>query len=648
MNADLSDQRSITMTATDEQLRAALDEGNIPLLLLVLAQFTGDQKWLEDPYRPTRTIALYDNDDGGLAQERQREVRDATFECLRQWRNGDRNLPVPPRGQQLIDMLSVSLGEQVPPEYAGSMAEEAGFVERSGTAWSGERPENADELNVVIIGAGPSGIGAAVVLKKLGIRFTVIEKNAAPGGVWWENDYPGAGVDTPTHIYSYSFAPRRGWERFYAKRDEIHSYFEGVADEFGITESIQFDTEVVRSVWDEDAQGWQVYVRTASGEEKRLDATVVISCVGVLNRPAIPNLPGMTDFTGPMFHSSEWAHTLDLTDKRVAVIGTGATSMQLVPALAGLARKVLVFQRSPQWIAPNPNYKRETSAGVLLLMEQVPYYEAFYRLRQIWQFQDKLLPSLRRDPDWPHQDRSVNAENEKTRIFFTNYITKKLGDRTDLLDQVLPTYPPYGKRILMDNDWIETIKRDDVDLISDGVTGFAPSSVLTADGATHEADVVVLATGFQSARMLAPMDIQGRDGAQLRQVWQDDNPFAYLGVAVPKFPNFFIVGGPHTAGGHGGSAIFSAEVSISYIAQMIMRMAEERIGSIDVREDVTCEYNERVDAEHETLIWTHPGMTLWYKNAHGRVVANMPWRGVDFWQMCKEPDLADYVVTKTS
>lgn len=249
-----------------------------------------------------------------------------------------------------------------------------------------------------------------------------------------------------------------------------------------------------------------------------------------------------------------------------------------------------------------PNYKRETSEGVLLLMEQVPYYETFYRLRQIWQFQDKLLPMLRRDPAWPHPDRSVNAENEKTRLFFTDYLTKQLGDRTDLLEKVLPTYPPYGKRILMDNGWIATIKRDDVELISEAVTGFDTSHVLTADGAEHRADVVVLATGFQSARMLAPMDIRGRDGVRLRELWQDDNPFAYLGVAVPKFPNFFLVGGPHTAGGHGGSAIFSAEVSISYIAQLLMWMAQENLGSVEVREDVARSYNEWVDAEHEKLI----------------------------------------------
>lgn len=648
MHENLADPRLITMTADDEQLRTAVSEANIPLLLLVLAQFTGEQKWLREPYRPTRTIALYDNDDGGLPVGRQDEIRDAALDAIRRWRDGELDLPGPPSGQKLVDMMSTSLGEQVPPEYAESMAEEAGFIERPGTSWTGDRPTKADTLNVVIIGAGPSGIATAVALRRLGIPFTIVERSESIGGVWAHNDYPGAGVDTPAHIYSFSFAPRRGWSQFYAKQPEIKAYFDGVADQFGIADEIRFSTEVLQCRWNEDAKSWDVEVGTRNGTTEHLRASVVISCVGVLTRPSIPQIAGIEQFRGPVFHTSRWDHSLDLTGKRVAVIGTGATSMQLVPAIVDAAAKVLVFQRSPQWMAPNPNYKRPTSAGVLLMMEQVPYYAAFYRLRQIWQFQDKLLPSLRRDPDWPHKDRSVNAENDKTRIFFTDYITKKLGDRTDLLDKVLPTYPPYGKRILMDNDWIETITRDDVTLVTDAVAGVDVDRITTASGDTYGVDVIVLATGFQSSKMLQPMDVRGRSGTVLREVWHDDDPFAYLGVAVPEFPNFFMVGGPHTAGGHGGSAIFSAEVSISYISQLLMRMAAEDLDSVEVRADVTQKYNEMVDDEHEKLIWTHPGMTVWYKNARGRVVANMPWRGVDFWSMCREPDLADYLVEKHS
>jgi 4-hydroxyacetophenone monooxygenase len=639
-----ADPRSIAMTANDAQLHAALEEGNLPTLLLVLAQMTGEGKWLEAPYRPSRTLALNDNDDGGFDPALQTEIRTAAFEVLRDWRDGRRQLPAPPPDDRITEMLSVSLGEHVPPEYGQTMSEEAGFHPRTEVAWSGERPSGADSLHVLIIGAGLSGIAAAATLDRLGIQYTIAEKNAAPGGVWWQNTYPGAGVDTPSDLYSFSFAPKRGWDRYYAKQPEILSYIQETAAGLGITSKVRFNTEVTRAEWNESEQRWHVELGKDNGTADTIRVNAIISCVGILNRKSIPNFSGMDSFRGPMFHSSEWDHSVDVTGKKVAIIGTGATSQQLTPALAGTADKVLVFQRSPQWVAPNPNYSRTVPDGVRLLMKQVPYYAAFYRLRLIWQFQDKLLSTLRRDPDWPHQDRSINPINDKHRIFFTKHIDDELGNRTDLREKVLPTYPPYGKRILMDNDWIQTVKRDDVELITGAVSGFDEHHVILADGSKHRADVVVLATGFQTSAMLAPMDIRGRSGGSLRDLWGDDDAFAYLGSTVPDFPNFFIVSGPNTALGHGGSAIYINECSIAYIAQILIRMAENDITSVEVREDVMKAYNDKVDAENEALIWTHPGMNNWYRNRAGRIVTTIPFRGVDFWSMTREPDLDDFVI----
>jgi 4-hydroxyacetophenone monooxygenase len=639
-----ANERVLETTANDAQLRAALADANLPTLLLVLAQLTGSQRWLEKPYQPTRTVALNDNDSGGLSPELQSEVRAAALNVLSALRDGDRELPPPPPDERIIDMLSVSLGEQVPPEYATTMAEEAGFRPRS-PRWTGQRPPRADQLHVLVIGAGPSGVAAAVMLGRLGIRYTVIERNHAVGGVWWANDYPGAGVDTPTHMYSFSFGPRQNWTHYYAKQPEILEYIQRTARDFGVLRHIRFGTEVVGMTWDERTQCWHVDVRSSHDAHERLDASVVISCVGQLNRPAVPELPGMDAFTGPMFHSSQWDHHVDITGKRVAVIGTGATSMQIVPAICGKAEKVIVFQRSPQWVVPNTNYLRRVPQGTMLLMEQVPYYAAFYRLRLIWQFQDKLLSTLYRDPEWPHPERSVNAANDKHRVFLTKHIDAELGGRKDLRDKVLPDYPPYGKRILMDNNWFRTLLRGDVELVDQSVSGFDQTQVLTADGSAHRADVIVLATGFQTRRMLSPMDIRGRSGVPLREQWGDDDAFAYLGISVPDFPNLFIVGGPHTALGHGGSAIYVAECSISYIAQVIVHMAEHELDSVEVRSEVTENYNKDIDARHQQLVWTHPGMTNWYRNATGRVVVTMPWRNVDYWAMTRNLDIADYIGT---
>lgn len=325
------------------------------------------------------------------------------------------------------------------------------------------------------------------------------------------------------------------------------------------------------------------------------------------------------------------------------MVGTGATAMQIVPAIADRAKETVVFQRTPQWVVPNGNYLRPVSEEVRLLMEHVPYYAAFYRLRLVWQFQDKLLATLKRDPEWPHPERAVNAANDRHRAFIARAMEEQLGDdAAQLRDVVVPDYPPYSKRILMDNEWIATVRRDDVVLVPQRVTGLDEKHLRTADGALHEADVVVFATGFQSRKMLATLELTGRDGTTLRDAWGDDDADAYLGITVPNFPNLFIVGGPQTTPAHGGSAIFVAECAAHYAVQMIMRMAEEGLEAAEVRPDAAAAYSARVDAEHEQLVWTHPGTTNWYRNARGRVVNALPWRGVDYWAMTRHPDLGDY------
>jgi 4-hydroxyacetophenone monooxygenase len=638
------DQELPPLEADDAELGAALEDANLPLLLMVLALLTGEGRWLEDPYRPSRTVALDDNDSGGFPDERRAEIRAAAFDVLRDLRDGRVEVPPPPDEEELIRMLSISLGEEVPPEYGRTMAEEAGFRAREDIEWHFGRPAAADEMSVLVIGAGPSGIAVATMLERLGIEHTVLEKNSAVGGVWWENDYPGAGVDTPTHMYSLSFSPNRGWGRYYAKQPEILGYLQRVAGQSGLTDRVHFDTEVERLDWDEDQKLWVAEARRAGAGIERYEASAVISCVGILSRPFIPDLEGIDRFAGPIFHSARWDHGLDLKGKRVAVIGTGATSMQIVPAIADEAERVLVFQRSPQWVVPNRNYLRSVTQGTRLLMEHVPYYMSLYRTRLIWQFQDKLLATLHRDPEWEHPERSVNAVNDRHREYFIKHIEAELADRPDLLDKVIPSYPPYGKRILMDNGWYKTLRRPDVELISQGVVGFDERSVLTDDGESHPVDVVVLATGFQPTRLLRPMQVHGRDGADLHEQWGEDNASGYLGVAVPNFPNLFLIGGPHTFLGHGGSVLYMSESATAYVMRLLIAMAEGGIDSLEVKAEVSEEYNHRLDAEHERLIWTHPGMTTWYRNKFGRIVAMAPWRGVDYWEMTRAPDLDEYLI----
>ncbi|RTL66259.1 MAG: NAD(P)/FAD-dependent oxidoreductase [Pseudonocardiaceae bacterium] len=631
-----------TVTADDAALRDALVAGNIPTLLLVLRTLTGDPRWFEPPFRPSRTIAMNDNDTGGLPEEIQEEIREAVLDLLRDLRDGSGVVAPPPLDGELIAMLGESLGEQVPAEYAQSMAEDAGFVPSD--VFDG--PPLGADLSVVIIGAGISGICAGTALRRLGVDVTIVERNDDVGGTWLDNDYPGAGVDTPSHLYAFSFAPWASWTRYYAKQPEILDYLRRVADQEGLRSVIRFGTEVLGASWDAAASVWRVRI-LSGGVESELVSDVLVSSVGQLNRPVIPALPGLDTFPGPAFHTAEWDHSVDLAGKRVGVVGTGASAMQVVPTIAEQAGSVVIFQRSPQWVAPNGNYLREVDPRTQLLFEQVPYYRPWYRLRLMWMFQDKLHPTLQRDPSWEGggDGRSINRTNDKHREFLTRYLHEQLGDRDDLVAKSLPDYPPYGKRMLLDCDWFSTLRRDDVSLVTSGVAAIDGSTVVTDDGGRHDVDVLVFATGFSARKMLHPLDIRGRSGESLRERWGDDDAWAHLGIEIPGFPNLFLMYGPNTNLGHGGSTMFHAECQVHYMVELLREMVAADVAAVEVRQEVCDDYVARVDAAHENMIWTHPGMSTWYRNAAGRVVTNSPWRLLDYWTMTRRPSLDEHLVT---
>jgi 4-hydroxyacetophenone monooxygenase len=262
-----------------------------------------------------------------------------------------------------------------------------------------------------------------------------------------------------------------------------------------------------------------------------------------------------------------------------------------------------------------------------------------------WRYGDSLLPYLRKDPDWPHPERSVNAVNDRHRQEMTDFIHAELGDRADLVAKCVPDYPPYGKRILLDNGWYRTLLKPNVELVDTPIARIVPQGIETADGTVRGADVIVVATGFKVTELAARLNITGRGGVTLAQAWADENPTAYLGVAVPGFPNFYCMIGPNSGPGHGGSVIFQAECQTRYIAAALVGMIENGIGAIDVRRDVHDAYIRKVDAAHEGMIWSHPGMTTYYRNRHGRVFSVMPWRFVDYWAMTHDPDFTDFAAS---
>ena len=624
-----------------QALAEAVAVGNVPTLLMVLVQLTGDESWLKEPYTLTRTRGMEDNDSGGLSPELQVCVREAATEALLRWNAGAGVANPSPCPTLLVRMLSASMGERVPDEYGPMLAAEISSA--LGTQPPAEPLNPPPGFRVAIIGAGITGVAAAVRLKALGLPFTVFERSESVGGVWRDNRYPGAGVDTPSHLYCYSFAPN-DWPHYFADRDEVVAYLERVSRQFGLEEYIRLNSDVLRVCYQPERRCWQVEVRSSAGSVEMVEASVVITAVGAFGVPKLPQLSGLDSFAGPLFHSAHWPNNLSLAGQDVAVIGNGASAMQIVPAIADQVANLTVFQRSPQWAQPFDKLHKPVPAPLRLLLRDVPLYRAWYRLRLMWIFHDKLYTSLRCDPEWPDSARSINKHNDRHRKFLTDYIRTELAGRPDLLAALVPDYPPFGKRMLMDNGWYAALRRDDVTLVTQPVTEVLPEGPVTADGTTWPADVIVAATGFDVVRFLASVDVIGVGGRTLREVWDDDNCAAFLGLAVPGFPNLFTLYGPNTQPGHGGSLIGTIEEQLDYVADVLRQMVQFDIETVECRRAVYDGYVQLVDAAHERMVWTHPGMSTYYRNSRGRVVVNSPFRNLDFWNMTRHADIESVFV----
>ena len=624
-------------------LKTALADANIPTLLMVLVHLTASNEWLSPRYQCTKVRGIDDHDTGGLDPAIQQEVRDAAHTALLAWKQGHAPKLQPASAQLVQDMLSISIGEAFPSSYSDMAA-----------AGLGLDPEFAldqkDQFNVpagfqvVVIGAGVAGICSAIRLKQSGIPFIVIEKNDEVGGTWHENRYPGCGVDTPNHIYSFSFA-KHDWTRYFALQDEIQRYFEQVATDFGIREFIRFNTRVLSARFDEQRSLWNVEIEPGGGNNKEmLHANLLLSAVGLLNVPKMPDIEGLSTFKGPCVHTARWPADLDVTGKRVAVIGNGASAMQVVPAIVDRVEHLTIFQRSKQWAAPFAKFKKQVPDSVRFLLREVPFYQEWYRQRLSWIFNDRIHHSLQKDPEWPHPERSINKYNERQRIHFTDYIVEQLGTRQDLLNDVLPDYPPFGKRMLMDNGWFRTVARDDVTLVTGGIRCITERGIVTDKGVEHEVDIIIIATGFDAVNMLSSFNLQGRGGQSIREAWAENGAQAFYGVAMPGFPNFFAFAGPNTALGHGGSVVALLEAQVRYVMGLMKKALSECNGAFDleVKREVHDEYNQRIQAAHDRMIWTHQGMSNWYRTTKGRVVATTPFRNDDYWSWLRATDLAHY------
>ncbi|MHB1777456.1 MAG: flavin-containing monooxygenase [Acidimicrobiales bacterium] len=455
---------------------------------------------------------------------------------------------------------------------------------------------------VVVVGAGFGGIAAGVRLKRAGIdTFTIYESSPGIGGTWWDNTYPGAEVDVASHLYCFSFRPHR-WTSSHAKQPELQRYLEATVDELGLRPHLRLGTTVESATWDDERHIWAVAL-----DDGVVECDALISAVGFLNVPRYPGWPGLEDFGGPAFHTARWEHHHDLTDKTVAVVGTGSSATQVVPAIQPLVRRLYVFQRDPGWVMP----KGEVEFGDRELARlAVPWRRRLERLRLRYALEKALWggalfrPGTRR-----------NAARER---FCLDYIEQTFTDRPDLRAAVTPTHPFGGKRPVFATTYYPALKEDNVELVASAVVAVTPTGIVDAEGTERQVDVIVLATGFEAASYLARLRVVGRGGRTLEDHWAGE-PRAYLGITVPGFPNFFILYGPGT---NGGEIVSMLEAQAAYAVAAIGRMRRLGVTAIEVRPAFEARWHRWLQRKMRGTSWTVS--RNYFTSPSGAVVTQWP------------------------
>jgi len=482
----------------------------------------------------------------------------------------------------------------------------------------------SDTLDAIIIGAGFGGLCAAIKLKEAGFcRLLVLDKGDSIGGTWRDNTYPGAACDVPSRLYSYSFALNPDWSRAFSGQAEIQAYMQACADRFGVSPLFRFGAEVAQADWDEAAKLWRVVL--ANGET--LSAPVLVSGLGQLNRPGFAGIPGRETFNGESWHSARWRHDVDLRGKTIGCVGAGASAIQYIPQLAKIAARVIVFQRSPNYIVP----RNDKLMGPVrrALYRALPFLDRAQRWL-IWQLMDWRFQAFKQGTRAADMFRKMALD----------YLEKSVPD-PDLRAKLTPDYPVGCKRVLISDDYYQAIVRPNVELVTQKVEAVTPAGVRTADGAEHACDLLVFGTGFETTDFLAPMTITGVGGKTLDEAWKDGAE-AHLGVIVAGFPNLFLLYGPNTNLGH-NSIIVMIEAQVGYMVDALLAMRSKGARSIDVRPEVQAGYNARLQEDLAATAWAG-ACSSWYKTASGKITNNWGGDTASYRRMLRRPDLSDYVV----
>lgn len=632
------------ITESDEQLRQIVASTDLPPLMVALAAATGDYSILRDELRPPQPpVDTVGQPHGGMDQDAQQAARELAFEALRAIRD-EKITSVGTLNDEQATIILDWITNGATTDYHQMLKHDMALApEVSGApAFTKEQLAPTRDFTVAVIGSGVAGMAAAYRLKQAGLDYTVFEKGHDVGGTWWKNTYPGVRLDTPNYAYSFSFAQRDDWPQQFSEGPEIHKYTRDVAERGGISENIQMGTEVLSATWDEEDGRWVLSMIVDGGavEERRFNA--VLSAVGQLDRPKFPDTPGHDSFAGIHVHSAEWKPGIDLKGKKVAVIGTGASAYQIVPAIVDEVAELKIFQRSSPWMLPTPFYYEDMPESVTYLVEHLPQYGQWLRFWQHWLGVEGRQHTTAADPNWT-KEGSVSAINERVRQQLTEMLKEQYADRPDLLAKVTPDYIVGGKRMLRDNGvWAKSLKKPQTTLITSGMSEMTGAGIIDGDGALHELDVIIYATGFQASEFLEPLRITGRQGRDLHEYW-GGNATAYAGATVPGFPNLFIISGPNTGHVVNGSLFSMIEYALTYILDALSIVLKKDIKALDLKQEVLDAFVADLDAANAQKAWGRPEVHTWYKNKFGRVSQIWPYPIVDYWNITRAVDQSQYL-----
>ncbi|HEU4567004.1 MAG TPA: NAD(P)/FAD-dependent oxidoreductase [Marmoricola sp.] len=493
-------------------------------------------------------------------------------------------------------------------------------------------PSPASDLpghtRVLVVGAGFGGLGLAIKLDEAGFGdFLVVDKGDDVGGTWRDNTYPGAACDVPSQLYSFSFALNPGWSRSFSPQPEIQAYLQRTARESGVLDRFRFGVEVRDAAWDHDACCWQV--STSAGD---LTADVLVNASGALSEPSLPDIRGIEDFAGEVFHSARWDHATDLTGKRVAVIGTGASAIQIVPELAAKVAHLDVYQRTAPWVMPRKD--RDYTALERFAFRHVPGVQRAYRTGIYWG-RECFVPAFTFNPKLAAPAKKAALKN----------IERGISDPA-LREKVTPRFEIGCKRILISNDYYPALDRDNVELVTDPIAEVTPTGIRTADGTEREIDVLVVATGFHTTDMPIAAHVKGRDGRTLADAWRESGMTAYKGSTVHGFPNFFFIVGPNTGLGH-SSMVFIIESQIAYVRGALQAMGEGDIAALEPKAEVQAAWTADIQRRMRRTVWSTGGCASWYLDDHGRNTTLWPRTTFKFRELLRRFDVEAYDVTST-